>query len=64
MENAMEIARANVKATLSAIANSPNSTVYGCDAKTIAEGKIAYHSKFKSEAHRAQVAAWQEFLNA
>ncbi len=27
MENAMEIARANVKATLSAIANSPNSTV-------------------------------------
>lgn len=63
MEEALIIARENVKATLAAITNSPNSTVYGCDANVIAASKISYHSKFKSVAHRAQVIAWQEVAN-
>lgn len=64
MQEALIIARQNVEATLAAITNSPNSTVYGCDAKIIAANKIAYHSRFKSDQHRAMAAAWQEVLNA
>ena len=64
MENALNIARANVAATIAAITESPNSTVYGCDIALIAKGKIAYHSKFKSDAHRAAVVAWTEAVNA
>lgn len=66
MEDALNIARENVRNTLGLIAVGDRvqfNALSGADAKIVAETKIAYHSRFKSPAHRAAVIAWQEVID-
>lgn len=66
MENALNIARETVRTTLGLISAGDRvefNALAGADRAVVAESKIAYHSQFKSEAHRAAVIAWQEVLD-
>lgn len=66
MEDALIIARENVRKALNMISAGDSvqfNALDGAKAKVLAEGKIAYHSRFQSPAHRAAVIAWQEVLD-